>query len=372
MLPTVPHALDVLVPLSAAWSLALTRAAPRLAATASPRSAVRMLSLAAAATTVCAATGATVLVGVLLARVPWAVQQGHWSVGALPEPELAWWWALPLIAVLTALLAAAVHHVAVVLRQLWWADSLCRVLGEPGVRADERWTVVDSVEPDAYALPGLPRPRLRRARMSTPGDRAARRGRGLVVVSTTMLAALDPDQQRALLAHERSHLVHRHHAWIQLTEIATLLNPLLRGMPRLVRAAAERQADLDAAESVGDTTLTATAIAAASLARTRGPGRTPQRSERAPAATGGDVVRRVDYLLRPPTRAVGRRGTVLLAALVVGTLLTTVGTGYCAVARLEIARTATVALDTGPQELSLGVEPRDGILIHGPLTAMRP
>lgn len=335
MLATVPDALDLLVPLSLAWPLLVRFSAGRCAEESSRPRAVVLLTLAVAASTVCALTAVSVVIGLLLARTSWLSHWGRWSTTALPEPGVSWWWAVPAIACLLALAGAATRHVVVVFRDLRTAELACRDAAPRTTSDGGTWTVLDSASPDAFALPHLPTlPTLRR-----PVRRARNHGR--VVVSTSMLAALDPDQQRVLVEHERSHLRHRHLGWIQLAESCAVLNPLLRGVPDVVRSAAEREADLDAAAAVDDQELTARTIAAAALARAGiEPGR---RRPPAPAATGGDVVRRVEYLLRPTRPRSTRFSTLVVAAVVVLAPTTTLATGYCAIARLDDIPSAPAA-----------------------------
>ena len=152
--------------------------------------------------------------------------------------------------------------------------------------------VVEDDIPDAYAVPGI---------------------RGRVVVTTAMFAALTTAERDVLLAHEAAHLAHRHHLWIQLSELAAVANPLLRQLPPVVRYAVERWADEDAARAVGDRRLTARAIAHAALAASAAGRRRQARlldDSVMLAATGGDVPRRVRALLNPPIAALvpPRRG----------------------------------------------------------------
>ncbi|WP_405072198.1 hypothetical protein OG558_22650 [Kribbella sp. NBC_01510] len=94
-----------------------------------------------------------------------------------------------------------------------------------------------------------------------------------------MLAALDGDERRVLLAHEAAHLNHRHHLYVHLverepspdrsialSELAAAVNPLLAAVPSVVRTSVERWADEDAAVAVGDREITARAVAKAGLA----------------------------------------------------------------------------------------------------------
>ncbi|WP_406331745.1 M56 family metallopeptidase [Streptomyces sp. NBC_00203] len=98
----------------------------------------------------------------------------------------------------------------------------CRELPAAGDLA-----VVDDPVPAAFALPGTP---------------------GRVVVSSGMLQALSTDERRALLAHERAHLSHRHHLFLLVLQLAAAVNPLLRPLVREGAFAVERWAD-EAAET---------------------------------------------------------------------------------------------------------------------------
>ena len=51
--------------------------------------------------------------------------------------------------------------------------------------------------------------------------------RGRIVVTTGLLRALDPAERRVVLAHETSHLTHRHPWWVFAAELAAAANPLL-------------------------------------------------------------------------------------------------------------------------------------------------
>lgn len=128
--------------------------------------------------------------------------------------------------------------------------------------------------PYAYALPGSP---------------------GRVMVSTAMLAALDPAERRALLAHERAHLEGRHHRLLLATRLAGCVNPLLRPLRAALVYSTERWADEEAARVTGDRRLTARAVGKAALIS--GPG--PAAAAVAGFAAAGPVPRRVAALLGP-------------------------------------------------------------------------
>jgi Zn-dependent protease with chaperone function len=93
-----------------------------------------------------------------------------------------------------------------------------------------------------------------------------RRTPGRIVVSDGMLRALDTDERRVLLAHERSHLHNRHDRYRRLARLAARINPLLRPTVGAADLLLERWADEDAARSVGSRRLTARALARAALA----------------------------------------------------------------------------------------------------------
>jgi beta-lactamase regulating signal transducer with metallopeptidase domain len=125
-----------------------------------------------------------------------------------------------------------------------------------------------------------------------------------------MLRTLDAAERRVLLAHERSHLRHRHDRYRRLVGIAACLNPLLRAAVAAVDFLLERWADEDAAGAVGSRHLTARALARAAVAD--GPHR--QRLWQ-PSFAAQRVSRRVNALLAPaPVR--GARLAVLLPAAV--------------------------------------------------------
>jgi hypothetical protein len=128
----------------------------------------------------------------------------------------------------------------------------------------------------------------RRARAVLHVHRACRH----ITPAGRLLHALTTEEQRALLAHETSHLTHRH-AWWNLT---AEINPMLRPTTATIAHAVERWADEDAARAVGDRLLLARTLARAALLQNH-PSQTAQSA--AVAATGGNVVNRVHALLAP-------------------------------------------------------------------------
>ena len=198
---------------------------------------------------------------------------------------------------------------------LWVHPDVPRWLGVPAlvvasmasirmVRVVRAWRRHRGVDPAAVHVVPLDRP-----------VAYAQTGRGGgVVVSTGMLAALQPDERRAVLAHELAHLRHRHDRFLVIGQLAGGLL-LLRPAARQLRHALERWADEDAAAALGDRVIVARAVARAALV-----GQAPPASQL--GMMGADVPRRVEALLGPPThmRAASARPS-LAAAVVFGTVL---------------------------------------------------
>ncbi|MBQ1110913.1 MULTISPECIES: M56 family metallopeptidase [Streptomyces] len=128
--------------------------------------------------------------------------------------------------------------------------------------------------PYAYALPGSP---------------------GRVMVSTALLASLEPAEHRALFAHERAHLAGRHHRLLLATRLAGCVNPLLWPLLGALVYSTERWADEEAARVTGDRRLTARAVGKAALVSRPVPGG----AAFAAFAAAGPVPRRVAALLGP-------------------------------------------------------------------------
>ncbi len=135
---------------------------------------------------------------------------------------------------------------------------------------------------------------------------------GRVVVSSGMLRSLDGAERRALLAHERSHLRHRHHLFLTALRLAAAVNPLLYPVFRAAVFTIERWADEDAAEAVQDRPLVARTLGKAALASLRHP------AAALPLAAQ-HVPRRMQALLAAPPP---RRTAVILALGAVLLLIT--------------------------------------------------
>jgi hypothetical protein len=144
---------------------------------------------------------------------------------------------------------------------LWTGAASTAVLLVAGVRlwrcrrrwhaAVAPWTdaapleVLDGPSTDAFAVPGRP---------------------GSVVIGEGLLSALEADERRVVLAHERAHLAHRHHWYLQVADAAAAAFPYLAPIADQVRYSTERWADEVAADEVGDRRLVARAILKAALA----------------------------------------------------------------------------------------------------------
>lgn len=182
--------------------------------------------------------------------------------------------------------------------------------------------VVDHAMPAAYCLPGRD---------------------GRVVVTTAALDALDADQVRAVLAHERAHLRGRHHLLVAVTgglERAYPWVPVFRAARAAVARLVELAAD-DAAARRADSRTVAAALlnltaGAVPVAAVTGADRA---GEQIAAATAGRVCR-----LLAPRRPLGRVVGALAAGLVVAALAgpAAVATGAALMAAGTVAAVARV------------------------------
>jgi hypothetical protein len=234
-----------------------------------PRVGARALALATVALALAvAAAVASVAVGFVTA-LPWIEKYLPWCRGVGTHHAVPLWLGLPALGLLGAMVVSALRAYRQARHDLWAPRD-----EGAGLR------VVDDDRPEAYAVGG---------------------GAAHVVVSTGMLALLDPAERRVLLAHERSHLRHRHHRYLALARVTTSAVPVLGFLTRRLRLAIERWADEDAVQDTGgDRGLVARTIILAALARTDYEGG-------AILALGSVGVRaRVEALLRPaPAGALG-------------------------------------------------------------------
>ncbi|MFI1786364.1 M56 family metallopeptidase [Streptomyces rubiginosohelvolus] len=235
-----------------------------------PRRAARLLTTVAVILASCSLLCLGLLVVVGTAQLPGNPLPDGWSDDevreAVPHDAFAGKASILALVVVTAACGFTVHrHFRFRVR----AHRALRGLGG----ADDVAVLPDAV-PYAYALPGSP---------------------GRVMVSTAMLASLEPAEHRALFAHERAHLAGRHHRLLLATRLAGCVNPLLWPLLGALVYSTERWADEEAARVTGDRRLTARAVGKAALVARPVPGGTAF----AAFATAGPVPRRVAALLGP-------------------------------------------------------------------------
>ena len=289
-------------------SLASYRGAPWLARRCSPSWAARSLVVLGL---ICAVASGLVLCAVAclgLAELPRLARTGHWSASTLAQ-QITVPLPVALVAAVVAgvLIATSTRQVLRTVRRLVSVGRTARAFGAghrgPGVGG---LVIVDDDSTGAFAIPGLVR------------------WRGRTVVSRRLLRALDPTERRALLAHEDSHLRHRHFLYVQLMELAAAANPLLRPSVHAVRCAVEQWADDDAVAVVGDAVPVARALAKAALHRAALP-RTAI-PDFALSAAETEIAGRVRNLLQP-----SGRGTPIAVAVMAGLAI------VCAVSSVTVA-----------------------------------
>ncbi|HEY6796497.1 MAG TPA: M56 family metallopeptidase [Kineosporiaceae bacterium] len=295
----------------------LAGAGPGLARWLPPATAVRVLTVLSLVTATACGFVLAATAFRTLAQLPVLAGLGHWSPAVLRQGE-----PLPVPAgaavavIVLVLLGESVRRAVTQGRQLADAELTCRRVG-PGV---DGLVVVDDEQPDAFTLAGLS---------------------GRIVVTTAMLKALPPPERRALLAHEASHLRHRHHAYNQLTDLAAAANPLLRSTARAVRLAVERWADEDAATDLADRATTARALARAGLTRATAQrrARPAARTITLTAAVGDNVPERTRALLAAPPRP-RRTATAVLLTAALAVAASAVATGHDVERHFEHAHAA--------------------------------
>ncbi|MGW6914459.1 M48 family metalloprotease [Kitasatospora sp. NPDC054939] len=238
-----------------------------------PRAVTRLLTVLSVVMALCSALCLGLLGVVGTAQIPGNPLPDHWSD---PEVRAAVPYHREVGAAAICVLVLVAGGCARTLARHGWVRLRARraVAGLPV--ADGDLAILADPAPYAYALPGT----------AGAPDR--------VVVSTGMLAGLDEGERAALFAHERAHLVHRHHRHLLAHRLAVCVNPFLRPLQRAVAYSTERWADEESAQAVGDRRLTARAVARAALVAHRHPA-----PGFAAFAEPGPVPRRVAALLGP-------------------------------------------------------------------------
>lgn len=263
------------------------RAAPVLARRLPPAVGTWLLSMGGLLAAAGAAASLALLGFTLVGQSPLLAARGHWSETTLRHADpvsapiaVA---ALLVLAVLTLRFAVAGGRRLTALRDAYrLAASLPASGGE--------LAVIEHPGQQAYAVPGRP---------------------GRIVVSTGLLRGLDAAERRAVLAHERAHLRHRHHLHRTVAHLAAAANPLLRHLPAAVALCTERWADETAAGSCRrDTVADALTHAAAGGTRLLAVPAVVL------AAAATDVLTRVQALRSPAPRLTLWRVALLVALLV--------------------------------------------------------
>ena len=120
---------------------------------------------------------------------------------------------------------------------------------------------------------------------------------GRVVLSDTLVALLDRDEQAVVVAHESTHADHRHDRFLLVAHLGEALLPLVRPLANRLRFSLERWADDEAARRCGNRPLVARTLAKVALH-----GHMPSTVL---GLAGLGVSARVAALLAPPRRAPG-------------------------------------------------------------------
>lgn len=216
------------------------------------------------------------------ASVAWAaVIVSAAAVGLLPERFAT----MPPLSVLPAHEAPMIVTGASIGLLLFATSTVVRLVVERGrLRGLHRGfsgvVVIEGDQPEVYALPGR---------------------NGSVIISKGLLALLDADELDVVLAHERSHLRHRHDRQLTAARLGLAGAPWLWPLLGRIQFDLERWADEDAADHVDDRELVARTVARVAL-MTHG-------SSDGPVALlwfgRRQVLRRVEALLDPAPRRVG-------------------------------------------------------------------
>lgn len=157
--------------------------------------------------------------------------------------------------------------------------------------------------------------------------------RPTVVLTSTALQALDPDELRAVLAHERAHIAHRHHRLLTIASVlstALPMVPLLQEAPAELGRLVEMHAD-DVATEQHDPTLLAQALVVLATAPSPAP---------VLAAGATDALARMQRLLAPvaPLEPGRRRvGAVTVVALVALPVVLALAPAFVALAQGRVA-----------------------------------
>jgi Zn-dependent protease with chaperone function len=192
-------------------------AAPRLALRLPPSVGTWVLGIGGLFTAAGSVASLALLGFTLVGQSPLLAAQGRWSDATLRHADPV---AVP-VAVL-ALMVLAVLAVRVALAGTRRLLALRAAFGLAASLPGGELAVLDHPDRQAFAIPGRP---------------------GRIVVSSGLLRSLDAAERRAVLAHERAHLEHRHHLHHTFAHLAAAANPLLYRLPSAMALSTERWAD---------------------------------------------------------------------------------------------------------------------------------
>jgi Zn-dependent protease with chaperone function len=278
--------LSVYLPLLFSALFGLT--APALSRRLPPALATWLLSAGGLIAAAGSAASLALLGFTLVGQNPLLATRGHWSDTTLRHADPV---ATPIAgAALFVLLLLGIRVVIAGLRRLGALRDAYRLAAALPANGSEL-AVIEHPDQHAYAIPGRP---------------------GRIVVSTGLLRSLDASERRAVLAHERAHLAHRHHLHHTSVHLAAAANPLLRRVRAAVALSTERWADEDAAATCRRATVAA-ALTYAAAGPTLRPAPTVVL-----AATTTDVATRIRAMRVPAPRI-----TLWRLALLLGLLLAT-------------------------------------------------
>lgn len=268
----------LLLPAATGLVLVLGLSAGRLQRRLQPSLATTTFTMLAAIAALAVVAVVAVVSLLFISSFPPIAERLPWCRALADDHDLPTWWGGSAVAAALAMTGSL-------------TVALRRAHAHRSIADGQSFVVLPTDEPAAFAVPGDP---------------------GCVVVSAGMLRALDGDERRVLLAHERAHLARQHHRYLWVTAMATAMVPVLRPLEARVRFATERWADEDAARAVGDRRLVARALCRAALAQDAYPGP-------AMSLAGLGVHARVDALLaEPPARTrLGRVGLLGATAMTV-------------------------------------------------------
>jgi Zn-dependent protease with chaperone function len=133
---------------------------------------------------------------------------------------------------------------------------------------------------------------------------------GQIVISSALMDALEPHEQRIVIAHERAHARYRHDRYLLTAELAAAALPPLRALASRISYSVERWADEAAAAACGDRELVAATLGKVALT---------SNVRTVAAFTGLGVASRMGALLEPPIRHPRRSHVVVLWSSVVVT-----------------------------------------------------